>query len=82
MIMKMPPRICPAAHIIVDVTSGLTGNVTSTTYSSATGIRPKEAAPRIASMRYGATMLRVGGAKRNARYAAAAMGVSILMMGT
>ena len=52
---------------MVDVTSGPMGKVISAAYSSVTGKIANEDAPRMARITSGATMLRVGGAKRKAR---------------
>jgi hypothetical protein len=80
MMVKTPPKSWPVAQRIVEVTSGDTGYVTSTTYSNATGNSANEEAPRTARIIYGATIWWVVGAKRKARYDTATMGVRILMV--
>jgi len=65
--IKTAPNSWPPIQQIVELTSGLAGNVISTRYSNVTGSRLNELAPNTALMRYGATSVRVCGAHINAR---------------
>ena len=66
--IKTAPSNWPPTQQVVDVISGETGNVMSTRYSSATGSREKDTAPRIEQIAYGAATDLVCGAQMSATY--------------
>ena len=77
--MNKPPNSCPHAQQIVELTSGLPGNVISTRYSSEMGSSEKAAAPSTALRRYGAASPLVCGAHMSPMYASATNTHSIFM---